>query len=790
MTTIETRRQVVGTSVLPDEARPLLLGEGQFAADVQLPHTLHLAFLRSPHPHARIRSIDVSGALAVPGVVAVLTGQDLLGQVEPFRSVENRYAATPATVQHWLAVDKVRYVGEPVCAVIARDRATAEDACELIDVDYELLPAVTDVHAALEPEAPLVHQEAGRNVFIDREYEAGDVEGAFRSAHLVVRRRFRLHRKTALCLETRGCTAAYREGGWTLTVWLNNQHPHIVRYLLAKHLGLQEHEVRVIITDTGGGFGQKSTAYPEEFVVAYAALRLRRPVKWVEDRLEHMLASTHARDQHIDVEAAFDKEGRILGLRAQVISDCGAYSITPWTAGIEPLQTAGLMPGPYRVPAQRYRAMAVATNKTPGGPYRAVGRPSAVAALELVLDEAARQLGMDPVDIRLINLIREEETPYRNINRLVHEHIAYRRCLETLLEKADYEALRETRREARERGKLRGIGVICYAELTGLGTRIPLSPGIPMRMGRDAVTLRLEPTGVLTVAASMPSQGQRIATAMRQVAADALGIPVDRIRVVLNDTAVVPFGFGVGASRTAVVGSGAVIRAARELKERILACAAHLMEVAPEELEIVDGVVRHRQGGRELPLEQVAYISYFEGHRLPSEVNQGLEVTAYYDPIFGSFSGAAHLAVVDIDTRTGRPEVVRYVAVEDCGRVINPAVVKGQVTGGVAQGLGEALMEELVYGEDGQLYTGTLMDYLVPTAPDVPNIEVYHVEQPSSAEGGFKGVGEGAHSGALAAICCAVVDALKQAGADLTEFPATPDRIWEALTRGGDEGQP
>jgi carbon-monoxide dehydrogenase large subunit len=772
--------RAVGSPVLPDEAIPLVEGEGRFLNDIRLAGMYHMAFLRSQHAHARLRLIDTSKARALPGVIKVLTGKELLGHVEPFRSMPNRFSGGES-VQHWLAVDKVRFCGEAICAVVAEDRATAEDAVDLIAVDYDPLPVVTDPRLGERDDAPLVHDTCPNNYLIKREYERGNVDEAFRNAHLVVKRKFRIGRKQALCLESRGCVAAFRESTFTLTVWISHQLPYVVRHYLAEHLRLPENEVRVVVPHTGGGFGQKASIYPEEFICAYLALELRRPVKWVEDRLENMVASTHARDQYIEVEAAVDRDGRLLALRSDVWVDVGAYSTYLWSAGMEPLQTAGLMPGPYKVPAMRYRTRGVATNKTPVGPYRAVGRPSASASLELLLDEVARRLDLDPVDLRLRNLIPNEAMPYRNANNLVHDNVNYVPCLKLSTAKADYERLRAEQRGALANGKLRGIGISCYAELTGLGTSTAVGPGTLLQPGRDAVTLRLETTGVLTIAAALPSQGQRIITAMRQVASDELGIRLSDITSLTNDTATAPYGFGTFASRTAVFGSGAVIRAAQELRRRILALGAHLLQVSADDLTIVDSVIQTLDRSKNMPLREMAEKSYFSAKHIPPELNPGFEVTAFYDPKFGSFAGGAHIAVVDVDPQTGQVTIVRYVATEDVGTIINPAVVEGQIIGGIAQGIGEALLEELVYDEAGQPRTVTLADYIVPSALEIPRIELHHANTPSAALGGFKGCGEGSIIGALGAVACAVADALGRRGGDIHEFPATPERVLKGL---------
>jgi len=772
--------RAVGSPVLPDEAIPLVEGDGRFLNDIRLPGMYHVAFLRSQHAHARLISVDTSKARELPGVIKVLTGKELLGKVDPFRSMPNRFSGGES-IQHWLAVDKVRFCGEAICAVVAEDRATAEDAVDLIEVDYESLPVVTDPRLGERDDAPLVHDSCPNNYLIKREFERGNVDEAFRNAHLVVKRKFRIGRKQALCLESRGCVAAFRESSFALTVWISHQLPYVVRHYIAKHLRMPENEVRVIVPHTGGGFGQKASIYPEEFVCAHLALGLRRPVKWVEDRLENMVASTHARDQYIEVEVAVDREGRILALSSDVWVDVGAYSTYLWSAGMEPLQTAGLMPGPYKVQAMRYRTRGVATNKTPVGPYRAVGRPSASASLELLLDEVARKLKLDPVELRQRNLIPNEAMPYRNGNNLVHDNVNYLPCLKLSTAKADYERLRAEQRQAQTNGKLRGIGIACYAELTGLGTSTAVGPGTLLQPGRDAVTLRLETSGVLTIAAALPSQGQRIMTAMRQVASDELGIKLEDITSISNDTAMAPYGFGTFASRTAVFGSGAVIKAARELRQRILAMGAFVLQVPAEQLTIANSIVQTVDRAKSISLREMTEKSYFSAKDIPQELNPGFEVTAFYDPKFGSFAGGAHIAVVDVDPQTGQVTVVRYVAAEDVGTIINPAVVEGQIIGGIAQGIGEALMEELVYDEAGQPRTVTLADYLIPSALEIPQIELHHANTPSAALGGFKGCGEGSIIGALGAVACAVADALSRRGGDIHEFPATPERVLKGL---------
>ena len=597
----------------------------------------------------------------------------------------------------------------------------------------------------------------------------------------MVKRRFKIGRKQALCLEGRGCVAGYRENTFTLTMWISHQLPYVVRHYLAKHLRLAETDVRVIVPHTGGGFGQKASIYPEEFVCGWLALQLRRPVKWVEDRIENMVASTHARDQIIELRDGGGQgrphprhQLRYLGrcrrlLHLSLVGRHGAVADRGADARSVPHRGDALSH-----PRRRHQQDA--------GRALSRGRPPVgVGSLELLIDEMARKLKLDPVEMRLRNLIPGEAMPYRNANNLVHDNVNYVPCLKLSVAKSEYERQRAEQREPQANGKLRGVGVACFAELTGLGTSTAVGPGTLLQPGRDAATLRLETSGVLTIAAALPSQGQRIMTAMRQVASDELGIKLEDITSITNDTATAPYGFGTFASRTAVFGSGAVIKAARELRQRILAMAAFILQVPIEELTIANSVVQTVDRAKSISLRDMAEKSYFSAKDIPQELNQGFEVTAFYDPKFGSFAAGAHIVVVDVDPKTGHVEILRYVAAEDVGTVINPAVVEGQIIGGIAQGIGEALLEELVYDEAGQPRTVTLADYLIPSALEIPRIELHHANTPSAALGGFKGCGEGSIIGALGAVACAVADALSRRGGDIHDFPATPERVLKGL---------
>ncbi len=679
-----------------------------------------------------------------------------------------------------LATGKVRHVGEAVAVVVAESRYHAEDAAERVSVAYEALPVVADAERALAASSPLVHDEAGTNVLLSRTFSQGDTAAAFATAPVSVGDRFRIHRHAGVAIENRACLAEYRLATGELTLWSSTQIPGILRDVLAETLGLPARQIRVVAPDVGGGFGVKSVLYPEEVAVCALAMELGRPVKWVGDRREDLLTSTQAWDEVIDAELAVDPDGAIRALRAKVIADVGAYSIYPWTASIEVIQVVSFLPGPYRVPHYHAEAFGVATNKAPMGPYRGVGRPVSVFVMEALLDRAARRLGIDPLEIRRRNLLRPDDFPYRSPSGIVWDSGAFGECLDRACAAAAYPTLRAEQARGRAAGRRLGIGLSAYVELTGVGSAIPVSPGADIATGTEGATVRVDPDGGVTAIFGLACHGQGHETTLAQVVATELGTRVEDVRVLHGDTALSPHGTGTYASRSAVLGGGAALLAARALRDKALAIAAHQLEAGVGDLDLADGVITVRGApGRAIPLARVAAAAYAGGKRLPDGMEPGLETTRFYDPHFGTASGAAHLAVVEVDPATCAVRVLRYLVVEDCGRIINPLVVEGQAVGGVAQGVGAALLEEVVYSEHGQLLTGTLMDYLVPTAAEVPGIEVDHVERPSPTTlGGFKGVGEGGTIGALAAVANAIADALTPLGIEVTELPMTPDRLF------------
>ena len=774
--------KMVGAEVRRVEDPRVLLGKSQYVDDLALPDAVAVAFVRSPHAHARILSIDVHAAAARADVQMVLTGADIAEGVKPLRVEYDSAKAPTHKACDWpvLARDKVRFVGEAVAAVVATDRYAAEDAAALVEVDYDPLPVVHDAEQALEPGAPLVHEEWGDNVMQTLRAEIGEVATAFQDAECVVSEHFTTGRHTALPMETRGCVAAFEPATDTLTVWSSTQVPHVLRSHLALVLDFPEHHIRVVAPDVGGGFGQKAHLFPEEAVAAYLARRLARPVKWIEDRRENLSAALHAKQQTVHAELALTRDGTILGMRGRFVSDVGAYTEYPWSSAFEGGHAASSMPGPYKTPAFGFEALSVATNKTTIGVYRGVGLPIGVLATERLMDLAARKLGMDPAELRLRNMI--DEHPYRTIIGAEIESGSHCEALQKALDMADYAALRDEQRRARAHDRYLGVGLGCYVEGTAPSSAAFASMGLDLG-GYESATVRMDAAGKVTVLVGTHSHGQSHETTLAQVAADELGVPLADVRIVEGDTNAVPYGMGTWGSRSAVTGGGAISTAAHKLRDKIVRVASRLTEVPDAELELAEGTVRRRGDGTPLlPLSDLAR-RVLSGS-LPRDEEPGLEATAHYEPPPSTHANSTHLAVVEVDVDTGHVSLLRYVVVEDCGTIINPVVVDGQIQGGVAQGIGMALYEQAVYDDTGQLLTGTLMDYLVPTAADVPAVEIGHIESPSPhTPHGIKGMGEGGAIAPPAAIANAVADALAPFDVRVTALPITPERVLAWIDR-------
>jgi aerobic carbon-monoxide dehydrogenase large subunit len=724
---------------------------------------LHAAFVRSPHAHAVVRRIDGAHARKIEEVVAVLGADDLEAQ-----ALAPRVSGGGFTPTAWPALAREpRFCGEAVAVIVATSAYAAADAVECVRVEYDTRPACVTLEQALRDEV----------VLFRRAHRRGDVEAAFASAPVVVRETFTHGRLTAAPLESRGLVADW--DGETLTIWASTQAPGIMRGALAATLGLSEASVLVIAPDVGGGFGLKMHVFPEDVAIAALARRLGRPVKWIETRRENLTAASQAREQRVEAEVAADAAGRLLALRSRVISDAGAYHIYPLTAMLEPLGTATILPGPYVTPVYAFEAIAVKTHKPPLGAYRGVGMTMGAFVMERLLDLVAARLELDPAEVRRRNLIPREAYPHLSPSGMRYDSGDFPKALEQALAAVDYDALRSAQREARRHGKLVGIGLACYTEYTGMGSDVFRGRGMDDVSGIEAASVRVEPDGGVRCATSFPSQGQGHATTIAQIVADRLGVAFERVRVEPSDTRVAPLGSGTFGSRGAVSIGGTVTVAVERLRPRIQRLAAHLLEASPADVVLEEGRAYVRGfPQRAVTLTEVARVAYAPPGGLASDFEPGLEATVYFDPPGPTFSGAVHVAVVEIDPDTGRVSIPRYVVVEDCGPVLNPTIVEGQIHGAVAQGIGEALFERVAHDDAGQVLSGTLMDYALPKASDVPSFGIGHLETPSpTMPGGVKGMGEGGTIGAPAAVANAVADAVAPLGLSITALPIDAERL-------------
>ena len=773
----------VGRGALRIEDDKLLKGRGIFSDDLHLPGMVHLAFVRSPHAHARIGAIRTERAAALPGVLAVLTGRDLAALCRPIY-VDVIFPSYKAPSRPVVAIDVVKFVGDAVAVVVAESRYVGEDAADLVEVEYEPLPAVVDMEAALDAAAPVVHPELGDNVFFKGEFATDNFAAAFAAGDVVLRERFRSTRVAGVPLEPRGCVAAVEPGRGTLTFWSSTQIPHMLRTAIADLLtipGLSEARIRVITPEVGGGFGTKAHVYPEEIVTAALALKLRRPVKWTQDRREELLTDIHARDHVYEVEVSVARDGVLKAVRARILTNAGAFPSLPFGCTLEPTGGARMLPGPYRIRHYAYECYAITTNTCPSGAYRGVAQPTCFMAIEGMMDRIGRALGIDPAQVRLRNLIRPDEMPYVNVVGVRYDTGSYVASLERALDLVGYHDFRREQAAGRRPdGKHRGIGIACFTEVSGTGAPGFRARGLKRIPGFDSALLKVEPTGAVTCVLSTAGAGQGHETTFAQLIADELGVPIDAITVLEGDTAGGPYGSGTFASRSVVTGGGAIVRAGAKLRQKMARLAGHLLEAAAEDILFEEGhaFVRGMPAAR-VTLREIAENAYSMSSKgLPPGEDYGLEATDYYDPPLVTMANATHVAQVAVDPRTGRIDIERYAVVHDCGRVINPTIVDGQVHGGTAQGIGQVVLEAMVYDADGQCRTATFMDYLLPTAADVPAMTIEHIESPSvDAVGGFKGVGEGGVIGAVPSLTNAVADALAGLGVNVNSTPLAPDRV-------------
>lgn len=768
----------VGQRMRRNEDRRFVTGAARYIGDINLPRQAHVAFVRSPYGHARILSIDTSAASAATGVIAVVDGEQLARWVKPIRTP---YGGTTYRETDWpaLALGKVRYAGEAVVAVVAADRYLAEDAAELVVVEYEPLATAVTIEQGLDPAGPRIHEELPDNLLVDESKAFGDVDAVLGAAAYVIEETFRTQRSSAAPIECRGSLADFDHGTGRLTLWSSTQLPHVVRYGLAECLQMPEDELRVIGPDVGGGFGNKASLDPEQVVVSALSRALRRPVKWTEDRRENLAASTHGQEDRIWLRLSADADGRFLSLESEIVVNGGAYSIFPDTPLNELLNMSSCIVGPYTIAHYRYRARAVFTSTCPHGPIRGVARSQANFALERLLDMLARKMALDPIELRRRNLVRPEQMPYRTISGLMRDSGDYAATLDLALTTLGYAALKAEQAALRAQGRLVGVGVACLAEECAVGTVRRMPRRLFSIAGYDGATIRVDSHGHVTIFSSAAGIGQGVETTLAQLAADELGVHPGTITVRHNDTDLVPYGMGSTGSRTAVSSGGAVLLAAQKLKAKLLVLAAHVLDEPVGALAVRLGEVYVvRDPSRSIAIEKLAWIAYRREGTVPADFEPGLEAVAFYDPpAYGVSSHATHAVAVEVDAVTGAVKVLRYVIAEDAGRMINPMIVEGQLRGGAAQGIAKALFEEMVYDGEGQLLNASLMDFLMPTMSEICDIEVVHLESPSPlTAGGMKGCGESGIIGSPGAIGNAIVDALGGRG-ELTVLPFTPERV-------------
>ena len=758
----------------------MLLGRGRFTGDLTRPGLLHAAFVRSPHAHALVAGIDVAAARQAPGVRGLFTAADL-GHPYLLAMLErDEFVPTPMPI---LAGDRVRFTGEPVAIVVADDAYRAEDAAELAEVDWDPRPAVASIEAATAAGAARLH--AHGNCLVDLlMFDDERLPQVFAAAPVTVSATFASARVAALPLEGRACLAEWDDRDDQLVMHVSTQVPHQVRSGVAQALSLPERSVRVIAPDVGGGFGLKCVVGREEVAVAAAALRLRRPVSWTEDRQENLTAAFHGHEQRYRVTAAFDGQGRILGLDAEIDCDTGAYSVFPFTCAVEPLMAATELPGVYKVPAYRARGRAIATSKAPAAPYRGVSRPQIVLVMERLMEKAAEALGLDPLQVRRVNLIGRHEFPYTGINKITYDEGSYREALDLAEERIKVKGWTAERGRLRAQGKLAGIGYANFSERTAYGTPAMSQRRMRMTPGYDTALVRMDPTGEVIVTTGTCGHGQGHETTFAQIVADRLGIHPDQVRLRQGDTDLASYGWGTWGSRSVVIGGGAAGRAADAVAERLRKIAAGQLEASPADIELAGGAARVRgDESASIPIAELARLVHFQAHRVDEGLRYALEERATFDPP-GTFSNACHVAMVVIDPGTGAIRMHRYLVVEDCGVVINPVVVDGQVRGGVAQGMAAALLERVCFDAEGQPVSTTLMDYLAPTAAEMCPVDIVHLETPSRfSETGAKGMGEGGTIGAPAAVLNAVNDALSGTGIRFDHIPVLPHEVSAALCK-------
>jgi aerobic carbon-monoxide dehydrogenase large subunit len=765
----ELQSRWVGRSIRRIEDPALVTGRGRFTGD--LPATLSVRFVRSTVASGRIVRVTA------PDATRMICAADLAG-VQPIRPMLHKFNYVPIA-QPILADRVVRFVGEAIAAIIADSEEEAEDIVDRVEVEIDETAPVVDAQAALEQNAPAVHDAAPLNIIVEGRVRTAGFEAARAAASKIVAVNVRSYRQNALPMEPRGAHASFDAATGRITLTLSTQAPHLMRTAIADLIGMPEQELRVIAPDVGGGFGQKMSLAPEFVVLVFLARKLRTSIAWSEDRHENLMACFHSRDQYVTIEGAFNDHGKLLALSTDVLANVGAYSCFPTTAAVEPLMAMAEMPGPYDVRDYSCVARGVVTNTCPMAPYRGVSRPVVTFSLERLMDRAAAAFDLDPIEMRRRNLIRQ--FPYTSATGLVFDEGTYVETMDVAVRTLDIPAFRARQSKERRNGRFIGLGIATFSERTGYGTPAFAARGMEITPGWETVELAMDPSGFVEARIGSSPHGQGLRTTLSQIIADELGLVPDRIKIVHGDTDRTPYGFGTFASRSLVIGGGAALLAARKLRAKLITIAGHLLEASAGDIVLEDGVAKVGGTDRALPVATLARAAYHEVHRFSGDIAPGLTESGTYDPA-GTFSNACHAAIVEVDVETGAVVVEKFLVAEDAGRLINPMIADGQIRGGVAQGIANALFEEIVYDDTGNILTTSLADYLPPTAREIPPIEIHHLETLTEASiTKAKGLGEGGAIGAPAAIVNAINDALSPFGVSIDEFPATPQRIRAAL---------
>jgi len=780
---VATQENYVGQSVPRAGAKKLLEGRGTYLDDLRLPRLVHVVFFRSPHAHAVIKQLDLSQARKQPGVVAVFDGHEVAKFCTPWIGVLGHLKGIRSAPQFAIAPERACWQGEAVAAIVAQTRRQAEDALDHVMVDWDLLPVVTDMEASLAGDV-VIHADLGDNKCFSRELITENFEAEFAKAAVVVEKVYEFSRHTGVTNEPRGILADYNPAENLLTVYQGTQTPNMMQDIFSRHLGIPESNVRVICKDVGGSFGIKVHVYPDEMATAAISVMLKRPVKFSADRIESFLTDIHAREHKVKIKLACTHQGDIIAFDLNDLTGIGPYSVYPRTSGIEGNQVVNLTGGPYKHKHYKAKLDVVFTNKNVTCQYRAVGHPIAMAVTEGIVDEAARKIGMDPAEFRRRNLIADDAYPYTFPSGVKFEKLSHHQCLDQLMTLMDYKGLRQEQADLRAKGIYRGIGLAAMIEVTNPSPAF-YGVGGARISAQDGATIRLDPAGMVNVLVSVTEQGQGTEAVFAQIAATAVGVKVENVRVITGDTAITPYGGGTWASRGAGIGGEAVLQAGKVLRKNILDVAAAILKVESATLDLVNGVVVDKLSGQEqMPLSEVGRVAYFRPDTLPMNFQSELTVTRHYTPReYGfTFTNGIQASYVEVDTETGFVKLLKHWCVEDCGTIINPMLVDEQIRGGIVQGIGGAMFEECMYSEDGQLLNGSMADYLVPMAGEMPDMVIGHVQTPTkTSELGAKGAGEAGTAGAPGAVMNAINDALAPLNANVSVQPFTPQRVLAAL---------